>query len=174
VFLDEVGAHLGLTPAYGRAPAGRRVAGAVPQAHWQMTTLVSAVRLTGVVASLAFEGATDEAAFRVYVEQVLVPALRPGDIVALDNLKPHKAVWVARVIEAAGAQAWYLPPYSPDFNPIEKLWVKVKAHLRRAEARTPEGLLEAFARALREVTPEECQGFFEVCGYHATPNCKPS
>jgi transposase len=131
VFLDEVGAHTALTRLYGRAPRGQRLYDAVPLAAWQMTTLIAAIRRTGVVAPLLFTGATDETAFRTYVEQVLVPVLRPGDIVVLDNLPAHRAGWVARRIRKAGAGVWYLPPYSPDYNPIEKVWAKVKAYLRK-------------------------------------------
>jgi transposase len=137
-----------------------------------MTTLVAAVRRTGVVAPLAFEGATDEAAFRTYVEEVLVPALRPGDIVALDNLAAHRVPWVARRVRRAGAGVWYLPPYSPEFNPIEQVWAKVKAHLRRAKARATEALWQAIGDALAAVTPEDCRNCFTHCGYPATVECK--
>jgi len=172
VFLDEVGAHTALLRLYGRAPRGQRVVDHAPQAHWEMTTLISAVRREGVVASLMFPGATDEMAFRTYLEQVLIPALRPGDIVVLDNLAAHRVGAVARAIRKAGAGVWYLPPYSPDFNPIEKVWSKVKAFLRKAAARTREALWDAIGQALEAVTAADCQGCFEACGYHATPECK--
>jgi transposase len=172
VFLDEVGAHTSLTRLYGRAPRGQRLVGAVPQGTWQTTTLISAIRQEGVIAPFVFRGATDEAAFRTYVEQVLVPALRPGDIVALDNLAAHRVPWVARRIRKAGAGVWYLPPYSPDFNPIEKIWAKVKARLRQAAARTTEALWDAIAEALRAVTAEDCANSFAHCGYPATPKCE--
>lgn len=171
VFLDEVGAHTALTRLYGRAPRGQRVVGRVPQAHWETTTLIAAVRHDGVTAPLLFRGATDEWAFRTYVERVLVPALRPGDIVVLDNLAAHRVPWVARRIRKAGAGVWYLPPYSPDFNPIEKIWAKVKASLRKAAARTTEALWEAVAAALKAVTPQDCQNSFAHCGYSATIAC---
>jgi transposase len=157
-----------MTRLYGRALRGRRLYEAVPQAHWRMTTLVAAVRRTGVVAPLVFEGATDEAAFRAYVERVLVPELRPGDIVVLDNLAAHRVPWVARRIRRAGAGVWYLPPYSPEFNPIEKVWAKVKALLRKAKARGTEALWEAVGDALAEITPEDCCHCFVHCGYPAT------
>jgi transposase len=144
----------------------------VPAAHWETTTLVSAIRRDGVVGSLVFPGATDEVAFRTYLDKVLVPALRPGDIVVLDNLAAHKVGAVARALRKAGAGAWYLPPYSPDFNPIEKVWAKVKALLRKAAARTTEALWDAIAQALKAVTAQDCHGCFESCGYHATPICK--
>ena len=169
MFLDEVGAHTALTPLYGRAARGERVVGSVPYDAWQTTTLVSAIRQHGVAASLVFPGATDAAAFQTYVEDVLVPVLRPGDIVVLDNLTAHKGKAVARAIRKAGAGVWYLPPYSPDFNPIEKVWAKVKTCLRKAAARTTEQLWDAIARALQTVTAQDCQNSFAHCGYSATP-----
>lgn len=172
VFLDEIGAHTSLTRLYARAPRGQRAVGAVPQGTWETTTLVSAIRRDGVVASLAFQGATDEAAFRTYVAEVLVPALRPDDIVALDNLSVHRASWVARTLRKAGVGVWYLPPYSPDYNPIEKVWAKVKALLRKAAARTTEALWDAIADALRAVTADDCANSFAHCGYPATPKCE--
>jgi transposase len=144
---------------------------AVPQAHWEATTLISAIRRQGVVASLIFPGATDEVAFVTYVRQVLVPQLRPGDIVVLDNVAAHRVRGVARAIGAAGAGVWYLPPYSPDLNPIEKIWAKVKAWLRKAKARTTEALWEALGQALAAVTAQDCRNSFAHCGYPATPEC---
>jgi len=172
VFLDETGLHTAMTRLYGRAPRGQRLVESVPEARWETTTLLSAIRRDGVVASLEFPGATDEMAFRTYLEQVLIPALRPGDIVVLDNLAAHRVGAVARTLRQAGAGVWYLPPYSPDFNPIEKIWAKVKALVRKAKARTTEALWEAIAQALSAVTAEDCRGCFEFCGYHATPECK--
>ena len=172
VFLDEIGANTALTRLRGRAPRGERLVEDVPQGQWQTTTLISAVRLAGVVASLVFAGATDAAAFLTYVRQVLLPALQPGDIVVLDNLSAHKVQAVARVLRRAGVGVWYLPPYSPDLNPIEKVWAKVKAWLRRAKARTTEALWQAITAALQAVTAEDCRGCFEFCGYHATPECE--
>lgn len=172
MFLDEVGAHTALTRLYGRAARGERLVGRVPQGSWEMTTLISAIRRDGVVGSLEFPGATDEMAFRTYLRRVLVPALRPGDIVVLDNLAAHRVPAVARLLRRAGVGVWYLPPYSPDFNPIEKIWAKVKALLRKAAARTREALWEAIAQALAAVTAEDCRGCFASCGYHATPECE--
>ena len=168
VFLDETGTNTALARLYGRAPRGERAVGHVPAARWETSTLIAAIRSDGVVGSLVFRGATDTLAFRTYVDEVLVPALRPGDIVVLDNLKVHQADAIARAIRKVGAGVWYLPPYSPDFNPIEKVWSKVKALLRKAAARTTEALWEAIGRALEEVTAKDCQGCFEFCGYHAT------
>jgi transposase len=172
VFLDEVGAHTALSRLYGRAPVGERVVGSVPAARWRATTLIGAIRRDGVAAALAFEGATDEPAFRTFVERALVPELRPGDIVVLDNLKPHRAKAVARAIRKAGAGVWYLPPYSPDYNPIEKIWSKVKAYLRKAAARTTAALWEAIGQALERVTAQDCRNCFDHCGYPATIECK--
>lgn len=173
VFIDETGAHTALARLYGRALRGQRVVDRVPQGHWQMNTLVSALRQDGVVAALVFEGATDTAAFETYVEQVLVPALRPGDIVVWDNLAAHKGAAVRRAVAQAGAEVWELPPYSPDYNPIEQLWSKVKAWLRKVGARTRAALWEAMGQALTAVLPEECRHYFVHCGYTATPNCEP-
>jgi transposase len=172
VFLDEIGSHTALTRLYGRAPRGQRLVGRVPQGHWRTTTLVAAIRHDGVAAALVFEGATDEAAFLTFVKRALVPALRPGDIVVLDRLAAHRVGAVARAIRKAGAGVWYLPPYSPDLNPIEQVWAKVKGLLRKAEARTTEALWEAIGQALHAVTAQDCRGCFEHCGYHATPGCK--
>ena len=172
VVLDETGLNTTMTRLCGRAPRGRRLVESVPEGTWETTTLLAAVRRAGVVGALEFPGATDEMAFRTYLEQVLVPALRPGDIVVLDNLAAHKVKAVARVIRKAGAGCWYLPPYSPDFSPIEKVWAKVKALVRKAKARTREALGEAITQALGAVTPQDCQGCFTFCGYHATPECE--
>ena len=121
---------------------------------------------------MTFEGATDEAAFLTFVRRVLVPCLRPGDIVVLDNLPAHKGRAVGRAIRRVGAGVWYLPPYSPDFNPIEKVWSKVKAHLRKAGARTTEALGEAITQALATVTAQDCRNSFRHCGYPGTLNRK--
>jgi transposase len=169
VFVDETGAHTALSRLYGRAVKGQRVVGHVPQAHYHKTTLVSALRQDGVAAALVFEGATDTAAFQTYLEQVLVPTLRPGDVVVWDNLAAHTRDVMRQAVAKAGAVVWPLPPYSPDFNPIEKLWSKVKAWLRKVGARTQEALWEAIGQALQAVVPEECQHYFAHCGYHATP-----
>lgn len=127
--------------------------------------MISSVRLDGTTACLAIEGATDTAVFQAYVREVLVPTLRPGDIVVLDNLAPHKNDQTIALITAAGAEARFLPAYSPDLNPIEMMWSKVKALLRAAEARTHADLLAAIGHALRAVTPEDAQGWFAACGY---------
>lgn len=170
--MDEVGANTALTRLYGRAPKGERLYGAVPQGHWETTTLLAGLRTDAVVAPLVFKGATDEAAFLTYVDQVLLPELRPGDIVVMDNLAAHKGAGVARRIRRAGAGVWYLPPYSPDYNPIEKIWSKVKGHLRKVQARTTEALWSAVGPALEAVTAQECKNSFAHCGYPATFECQ--
>lgn len=167
VFLDESGAKTNMTRQYGRAMKGDRVDDAVPHGHWCTTTMLSAIRLDGVIepASLVYDGPTDTAVFLTYVENCLAPALNPGDVVVMDNLSSHKVKGVAEAIEAAGADAWYLPPYSPDLNPIEKLWSKVKANLRSIKARTTETLYDAIGDALRTITQDDLRGFFRSCKY---------
>jgi transposase len=168
VFLDESGAKTNMTRLRGRAPRGQRVYESVPHGHWHTTTMLSSVRLDGSTACMVVDGATDTEVFLAYVENVLVPTLRPGDIVVMDNLAPHKSPAVATAIRAAGANIWYLPPYSPDFNPIEQMWSKVKEALRAFAARTQEDLVEAIAKALRSVTASDAKGWFTSCGYRYT------
>jgi len=165
---------------HGRCASGKRVDGPVPHGHWKVTTLTAAVRLGGVpqAACLAFDGATDAACFEAYVGRCLAPTLRPGDIVIMDNLSCHKTAEVARLIEAAGARVRYLPAYSPDLNPIERMFSKLKAWLRSAAARTVDGLIGAMGDALRAVRPGDILGWFRHSGYQAprssdTPNKKP-
>jgi transposase len=141
-----------MTRLHGRAPAGRRVEDAAPQEHWKIKTLAGAVRLDGVAAALAYDGPTDAAAFLAFTQCALGPSLRPGEVVILDNLQPHKAAGVREAIERHGARVMYLPPYSPDYSPIEPMWSKVKEHLRSAKARTDDELIDAIADALRSVT----------------------
>jgi transposase len=165
VFLDESGAKTNMTRTRGRAPRGVRVIDKVPHGHWATTTMISAIRTTGPCAAAVVTGATDSDVFLAYVQHVLVPELKPGDVVILDNLQPHKAKGVREMIEAAGAKLLYLPPYSPDFNPIENMWSKVKQHLRSAAARTFDALQEAVTAALQTITPSDCAGYFRHCGY---------
>ena len=168
MFVDESGAGTAMDRTYGRAPSGVRVDGPVPHGHWKVVTLTAAVRLGGVpeAACLAFDGATDTACFETYVERCLAPALRPGDIVILDNLPCHKTAEVARLIGAAGACVRYLPAYSPDLNPIERLFSKLKAALRKAKARTVDALIAAMGEALRAIRPGDIAGWFAHSGYH--------
>jgi transposase len=171
VFIDESGAKTNMARLYARAPAGVRAWSKVPAGHWCTTTVLAALRVDGVSAEWVVDGPVDGDVFAAYAELVLAPALRPGDVVVLDNLAAHKDERVIRAIEAAGARVLYLPPYSPDFNPIENMWAKVKAHLRKAAARTSDALWRAVGDALASVTAEDCRGFFRHCGYAvpATP-----
>jgi transposase len=160
IALDEAGATTNLIRTHGRAPKGQRVVDAVPHGSWHVTTMVGAISNTGPVAGLVFEGATDADAFATFAEEVLAPALRPGDVVLLDNLSSHQSGRARQAIEAAGAQLLFLPPYSPDFNPIEKMWAKIKTHLRTAARRTVPALWEAICTAFQQVTAADCHGFF--------------
>ncbi len=153
---------------YGRASKGQRLIAAVPHGHWKTTTFVGGLRLDGLVAPFVFDGPINAVTFEAYVEQFLVPELRPGDIVIMDNLSSHKRPKVATLIEAAGASLLYLPPYSPDFNPIEKLFSKLKALLRKAAERTIDGLWTAIGNCLDKFTPRECANYFESSGYEPT------
>ena len=172
VFIDESGAKSNLTRLWGRCEKGERLVAKVPHGHWQTSTIISAIRLDGPLAPAVFDGPADTATFAAYVEQVLAPQLRPGEIVVMDNLAAHKTVGIAEAIQAVGATVLYLPPYSPDFNPIEAMWSKVKSHLRKAAARTFDTICVAVADALTQVTESDCQGFFQNCGY-ATQNRTP-
>jgi len=157
-----------MTRLYGRARRGQRVVDSTPHSHWKTTTMLAGLRLDGAVAPMVIDGPTDADVFTAYVEQVLVPSLHPGDIVVADNLAPHKVPRVRKMIEAAGAQLWSLPPYSPDLNPIEQMWSKVKAWLRKVKARTFDALVQAIADALNRVTTEDAQGWFQDSGYLTT------
>jgi len=153
---------------YGRAPRGERCVAAVPHGHWKTTTFTGALRLSGMTAPMTLDGPMNGAAFQAYVEQVLVPTLRPGDIVIMDNLAPHKAGAVRRAIEACGAELRYLPPYSPDLNPIENAFAKLKAALRKAAARCVDDLEAAICDALPTFQPAECSNYFRAAGYQST------
>jgi transposase len=167
VFVDESGATTAMDRTHGRSASGKRVDGPVLHGHWLVTTLTAAVRLEGVPESacLAFVGATDAMAFETYAERCLAPALRPGDVVILDNLGSHKRPPPIAAIEAAGASVRFLPAYSPDLNPIEKMFSKLKAHLRKVKARTIESLRDAIGDGLRAVTAADIAGWFKSCGY---------
>jgi transposase len=141
------------------------VTGAVPQGHWQVTTILGALRMDGMAAAMTIPAATDTDVFMAFVDRVLAPALRPGEVVLLDNLSPHKVASVRESIEAVGARVLYLPPYSPDFNPIEPCWAKVKESLRATGARNQDDLNAAIAQALNSITPSDAEGFFKKCGY---------
>lgn len=150
---------------HGRCPRGERLRVGLPHGHWKTTTFVGGLRTTGMVAPMVLDGPINATAFQAYVDQVLVPELNPGDIVIMDNLGSHKGPEVRRAIEAAGAGLLYLPPYSPDFNPIENAFAKLKALLRKAAERTVEGLWSAIGRSVDLFTPEECRNYFAAAGY---------
>jgi transposase len=154
-----------MTRLYGRAPKGERVIGAVPQNYGANVTMLAALGSQGVEAVMTIDGATDAEVFRVYVEQVLRPTLRPGDIVIMDNLQAHKAAGIREAIEQTGARLQYLPPYSPDLSPIERCWSKLKTYLRKANARTREALETAIAEALAFITVADARGWFAHAGY---------
>ena len=166
VFVDESGTNLAMTPRTGRAPRGARVVGSTPRNHGPNTTLIAALSVHGVAAAMSLEGAMDRDAFDVFVAQVLVPALTPGQIVVWDNLSVHKSATAQRLIEACGCTVRFLPPYSPDFAPIELAFSKVKAYLRRAEARTRDALEGAITAALATLTSTDARHWFAHCGYH--------
>jgi len=151
----------------GRAPKGERLRAGAPHGHWKTTTFVAGLRLSGMVAPLVLDGPINAEAFQAYVEQFLVPELRPGDVVVMDNLGSHKGNAVETAINAAGARLLYLPPYSPDFNPIEKAFSKLKALLRKAAERTVEGLWNAIGTLLQTFTPGESANYFAAAGYDA-------
>ena len=154
-----------MTRLRGRAPRGERCHASAPCGHWKTTTMISSIRLDGTTACMTIEGATDTEVFHAYVARVLCPTLRPGDLVIMDNLAPHKSEPTLQLIAAAGAEAIFLPAYSPDFNPIEKMWSKIKAHLRSTEARTPDDLTAAIGAALAQVTPKDALGWLVPCSY---------
>ncbi|MGH7262247.1 MAG: IS630 family transposase [Nitrospiraceae bacterium] len=165
VFIDETGASTKMARRYGRAPCGERCRAPVPHGHWRTTTFVGALRLEGMTAPMVLDGAMHGAAFLAYVEQVLVPSLSSGDIVVMDNLPAHKPIAVRKAIEAAGAELRFLPPYSPDFNPIEMAFSKLKAFLKKTAARTVDDLWDAIAKGIETFTPTECQNYFAATGY---------
>jgi transposase len=164
-FIDESGVNISMTRRYGRAPKGHRVVGSIPQNWGRNITMLAALSVTGVEAAMTIEGATDTDVFCAYVSEVLSPTLEPGDIVVMDNLSAHKTQKVRELIEARGARLVYLPPYSPDFNPIERCWSKIKTYLRAAKARTSERLDEAIKQAFETVTESDARAWFKHCGY---------
>lgn len=165
MFIDETGASTKMARSRGRSRRGARCRSAVPHGHWKTTTFTAGLRLCGLTAPMLLDGPMNGAAFRAYVEQVLVPTLAPGDIVVLDNLPAHRAGGVRQAIERAGARLLFLPPYSPDFNPIEQAFAKLKALLRKLAARTIDDLWAAIACCLDAFTPEECANYFTNSGY---------
>lgn len=164
-FLDESGSNLAMTRLYGRGAKGERVVDAVPQNYGENITMLAALTTTGVVAPMTINGAVDGVVFKEYVKQVLAPTLRAGDLLVMDNLPAHKVKGIEELIQARGAQVIYLPPYSPDLNPIEKCWSKIKTYLRAAKARTRAELEKALAEALLSVSSKDAIGWFRNCGY---------
>lgn len=150
---------------HGRAPRGQRLRAAIPHGHWKTTTFVAGLRTSGMVAPMVLDGPINGEFFQAYIDQVLVPELRRGDIVVMDNLGSHKGAGVRQAIEAVGASLLYLPPYSPDFNPIENAFAKLKAMLRKAGERTVDGLWSAIGRIIDTFTPNECANYFAAAGY---------
>lgn len=165
VFVDESGATTEMTRRYGRAPGGERIREATPAGHWSTLTLLGAMSRKGMLASMTVESPTDGEVFLAYLDHVLCPALRPGQVVVMDNLSAHKVEGVRQRIEAAGAQLLYLPPYSPDLNPIEQAWSKLKGHLRSAKSRTAAVLEEMIAQALQTISAQNAAAWFSHCGY---------
>ena len=170
--MDETGSHVGYTPTHAWAPRGQRAYAAAPVNRGENKTIVAALTLDGIGPRLRFDGAMTTARFEGYVRHVLAPALRPGQVVVADNLTAHHSPAVRAAIEARGARLLHLPPYSPDFNPIEHAFSKVKQALRRAQARTDDDLRDATWTAFAAITPADAAGWFTHCGYH--PNDQPS
>lgn len=168
VFIDETWASTNMARRYGRCARGERLRVGAPHGHWKTTTFVAGLRTCGIAAPFVLDGPINRVAFETYVDKVLVPELRPGDIVIMDNLSSHKGPRVREMIEQAGASLLFLPPYSPDFNPIENAFSKLKAHLRKAAERTVDGLWKAIGRVIDLFTPAECRNYFKAAGYDAT------
>jgi len=165
VFIDESGAKTNMTRLRGRGRPGQRVCDRAPHGHWHTTTMLGSLRLDGTTSCMVVEGATTREVFREYVRPVLCPTLRAGDIVIADNLSPRKDRASEALIEARGARLQFLPPYSPDFNPIENMWSKIKAHLRAAKARSQKKLITVIGQALEAITSQDAEGFYSSCGY---------
>jgi transposase len=168
VFIDETGASTKMTRLYARARRGRRALGRVPWGHWKVVTFVVALRLDGMKAPFAIDWAMNSATFIEYIRQCLVPTLKEGDIVVLDNLPAHKPDDVRELIEGAGAELRYLPPYSPDLNPIELSFATLKAHLRKAGKRTISEIIDEIGKAIPLCKPNHCRGYFKKAGYAST------
>ena len=168
VFIDETWTSTGMTRRYGRAPRGERCLDSAPHGHWETTTFVGALRRRRLSAPMVIDGPMDGETFLAYVRQFLCPTLQPGDRVILDNLSSHKVAGVKEAITAAGATVHYLPPYSPDLNPIEKFFSKLKARLRQAAQRSRDALWKEIGELLNTLSPGECTNFFASCGYVST------
>jgi transposase len=165
VFIDETWASTNMARLYGRAPEGERLRVGIPHGHWKRTTFIAGLRLSGITAAGVLDGSLDGEIFLDYVSRILVPTLSPGDVVIMDNLTSHKGDAIRQAIEAAGAKLVFLPPYSPDFNPIENAFSKLKALLRKAAERTVSGLWNTIGSILDVFTPQECANYFKAAGY---------
>jgi len=165
VFIDESAAKTNMTRLYGRSIRGNRAYASAPCGRWETTTMIGSVRLDGTVACMTIEGSTNAEVFRAYIEKILLPTLRKGDVVVMDNLSAHKSRQTLELIRSAGAEPLFLPAYSPDFNPIEMMWSKIKSLLRTFEPRDPEALFSAVGRAIKRVTANDAAGWFTHCGY---------
>lgn len=165
IFLDETGAKTNMTRLYGRALKGERCFDYAPDGRWERTTILSAVRASGETCSIVFDGALDGKMFDAYIEKFLLPTLMPGEIVIMDNLNVHKSLTAKKLVEERGCKYVFLPEYSPDLNPIEKMWSKVKQVLKGIKARTREELEKAIGKALACITPDDAKGWFASCGY---------
>lgn len=162
IYLDESGVTTSMTRLYGRSPRGQRIHEAAPGGQWKILTILGALSLRGMIATMTIEAATDADIFLAYVEQVLCPALRPGDVVVMDNLSSHKVSGVRKLLEQAGAELLYLPPYSPDLNPIEKAWAKLKQLLRATKARSKDALEQAISELLPQITADNASAWFRL------------
>lgn len=169
-FLDEAGATTILTRLYARALGGNRTTEAVPRNYAQSTSMIATLSIDGVEAAMLIEGSVDTLVFNAYCEQVLQPTLKRGDVIVLDNLAAHRASRIEEIAASCGAQVLWLPPYSPDFSPIELMWSKVKAYLKKVKARTQSDLEKAIAEALQTITTSDCLNWFRHCGYRVTGN----
>jgi transposase len=168
VFLDEFGATTNMTRLHGRAPRGKRLVCKVPHGHWKILSTIAALTIDGMLGCGSFDGATDTATFLAFIDQGLVPHLKPGQVVVMDNLPAHKSKKVDALIESAGCRVLRLPPYSPDFNPIEMAISKMKSYLRKVAERQFDSLIQAVGRAMDSVTADDARGFIRHCGYAAT------
>ena len=168
LFVDESSTNVALTPRYARAPKGERAHGKAPRNWGKNVTLISSISVEGMGASMSIEGSSDTDSFGRYMREILAPRLKSGQIVLMDNLSVHTSGWVRELIEERGCQLWLLPSYSPDMNPIEEAFSKVKNLLRKAKARTLEALFEATAQALGAISADDARGYFEHCGYEMT------
>jgi putative transposase len=165
VFIDETWTKTNMAPVRGWGPVGERLPAQAPHGHWHTMTLLAALRLDGIEAPMSLPGPINAQRFQIYVKQVLAPTLKPGDVVVMDNLSSHKGRAVRQAIRARGAKLLFLPKYSPDLNPIEQVFSKLKRHLRDACARTRETVENAIAHVLDTITPHECENYFKACGY---------